>query len=242
MSFSENGLTLHWFIIIQIIPIWMAINGLSSHPYGMPAHLPGSSTFPTCRGTDSKLCWKFDPNVRCFRPSGSFTWSKGLLKQYPKVKSSRPQLVRFQQNAVASTGLGCLKMESTTNIGFWVGKMSSGFGDAPKNEELLGKETRSKLLLNSQPNLQYDFQNTWENNKNSVFAGFKNTFHRNLKNGCWTNSGQPQTLQTWQARSVKQVQPCLSPSKCVCNFFSFVPSTNRYIATLTLSISCWSLK
>jgi hypothetical protein len=38
--------------------------------------------------------------------------------------------------------------------------MSSGFGDAPKNEELLGKETRSKLLLNSQPNLQYDFQNT----------------------------------------------------------------------------------
>ena len=114
MSFSENGLTLHWlimhcFIIIQIIPIWMAINGLSSHPYGMPAHLPGSSTFPTCRGTGSKLCWKFDPNVRCFRPSGSFTWSRGLLKQYPKVKSSRPQLVRFQQNAVASTGLGCRK-------------------------------------------------------------------------------------------------------------------------------------
>lgn len=81
---------------------------------------------------------------------------------------SKSQVFKASVGAIPTKMLGgcnwateCLKMESTTNIGFSVGKMSSGFGDArQKNEELLGKETRSKLLLNSQPNLQYDFQNT----------------------------------------------------------------------------------
>ena len=89
MSFSENGLTLHWlimhwFIIIQIIPIWMAINGLSSHPYGMPAHLPGSSTFPTCRGTGSKLCWKIRSERQVLQAIGKLYMVQGLVETVSK--------------------------------------------------------------------------------------------------------------------------------------------------------------
>ena len=75
-------------------PQWSVYKG-KSHWNGWSLEVTLFMEPPTCQGTDSKLCWKFDPNVRFLRPSGSFTCSKGLLKQYPKVKSSRPQFGCF---------------------------------------------------------------------------------------------------------------------------------------------------